>query len=317
MNNSALIEKIRQLGFSEYEARCYLALLERESLTVSEISRLAEIPRPNAYEALEKLMAKGIVVSIPGNMKRYAASDPWFLREKSLENLDNSLEAELESLEEKRKELLNKKKAAQENIDGLTNELDSLFKGSRSNGSPLNYIEVLKDPLRIHHRAIQLCYEAKKEMLAFTKPPYSFTTREQQEEQKRPQIEALRKGVKIRTIYELPADKASQAALLEAASDFISHGEEARLLEELPIKLAVFDEKIALFTLVDPIIGKPAVTSLVAEHHALAKSFKMLFESFWEKARDYYVINNRKVYLSRSGKKGSHNKTKGDGSGLA
>jgi HTH-type transcriptional regulator, sugar sensing transcriptional regulator len=303
MSNENLFEKIKKLGFSEYEARCYLALLERKSLNVGEVSRLAGIPKPNAYESLEKLLAKGLCVSIPGKMKQYAAADPWFLKEKTLENLNNSIEIELENIEEKRKEILHRKKLFQEDIENVTNELDSLFKGNQNDGVPFDYIEILREPLQIRHRVIQLANDAKKEILAFTKPPYSFVTKEQQEDQKNPQLDALRRRVKTRTIYELPQDEEDQLKLLEAASELIRLGEDARVIDELPIKLMIFDSKIALFALVDPIIGKPSVTSLVAEHQALAKSFKLLFESFWGKSRDYHIINSRKIPISEFGKK--------------
>ncbi len=303
MNNIRLFEKIKRLGFSEYEAKCYLALLERKSLNVGEVAKLAGIPKPNAYESLEKLLSKGLSVLIPGKMKKYAAADPWLLKEKSLENLDTSIETELENLEEKRKEILHRKKAVQEDIELVTDELDSLFKGNQYDSAPFDYIEILRDPLQVRHKVIQLCDETKFEILVFTKPPYSFTTREQQQEQKNPQIDALKRGVKTRTIYELPSERQAQNSLLEAASDLINQGEEARVIEELPIKLAIFDEKTALFALVDPIIGKPSVTSLVAEHQALAKSFKLLFESFWEKSRDYYIVGKHKIPLSDFSKK--------------
>jgi HTH-type transcriptional regulator, sugar sensing transcriptional regulator len=308
LNNNDLFEKIKRLGFSEYEAKCYLALLERKSLTVSEVARLAGIPKPNAYESLEKLLAKGLSVSIPGKMKSYAAADSWFLKEKSLETLNNSMEAELESLEEKRKEILQKKKAIQEDIENVTNELDSLFSRNQNGGAPLDYIEILREPLQIHRKFIQLCSQASYEIAMFSKPPYSSATNKQKDEQDESQFEAIKKGVRIRSIYEIPAKEPELVPFVEAIPNSVKHGEEARTFEELPIKLAIFDEKTALFALVDPIIGKPSVTSLVAEHFALAKSFKLLFESFWEKSRDYHIVNKRKIPLTEIGKKGRQEK---------
>jgi len=305
MKNSTLVERIKQLGFSEYEAKCYLALFERELLTVSEVSRLAGVPRPNAYEAMEKLMAKCLCVSIPGKMKRYAASDPWFLREKSLGTLNVFTESELDSLEKKRKEILERHRSFQENIEGIAGELEPLFIKSRTDGSPLDYIEILKDPFRIHRKVIQLCSEAKREMQVFTKPPYSFSTKEQQLEQLRPQLDALRRGVRIKTIYEAPSGDIERRSLIESARESFVSGEEAKAVDSLPIKLAIFDQRIVLFALVDPIIGKPSVTSLVADHQALAQSLVMLFDSFWAKAMDYITIGNRKVYLNETGKKKS------------
>jgi sugar-specific transcriptional regulator TrmB len=285
MNRPSLITKIKQMGFSEYETKCYLALFERDSLTASEVASLAGIPRPNAYESLEKLLAKGMCLSIPGKVRKFTVADPEYLREKQLDALHQMTIG------------------IKDNIESVTSELQPLFIKCRSNGSPLDYIEILKDPHQVRRRVIQLCTNTQKEMLVFTKPPYSFGSMKQRQEQKDPQIDALKRGVKFKTIYELPTDEDEKIAFLKAAQELIEQGEEARIIDELPIKLAIFDEKTVLFALVDPVVGKPSVTSLVAEHPALARSFMVLFYSFWDKAKNYCIINNRKVPLSAFGKK--------------
>jgi hypothetical protein len=72
---------------------------------------------------------------------------------------------------------------------------------------------------------------------------------------------------------------------------------EIRVIDELPVKLFVFDNRTCFFTLEDPIKGKTSLTMLVTDHEAMAKSFRFLFESFWEKAKDYYIIKGKKHYL--------------------
>jgi|WetSurMetagenome_2_1015567.scaffolds.fasta_scaffold17078_2 HTH-type transcriptional regulator, sugar sensing transcriptional regulator len=306
MKNHKLFDQIRKLGFSEYETKCYLALFERESLAVSEVSSLAGIPRSNAYDALEKLLAKGLIVSIPGKMKKYAASDPWILKEKSLETLITSTETELENLERRRreilemkiKEILDRKKAIQENIDGVVKELDLLYKGNRSNDSPLHYVEILKDPLQVQRKATQLCSCIEKEMLAFKKPPFYFTSKEQEQEQIDAQIAALDRGVTIRSIQEIPRDEADRIGFFEWLRIAV-HPEKhkLRLIDELPIKMAVFDEKIAMYSMEDPVLGKSSITTILTENSALAKSFKLLFESLWVTARDYFVFEGHKYRI--------------------
>jgi HTH-type transcriptional regulator, sugar sensing transcriptional regulator len=300
MNNDILIEMIRQAGFSEYEAKCYLALLERDSLAVNEVARLSGIPRPSAYDVLEKLLDKGLVAVIPGKTKRYAASDPRLLREKSL----NSLKMELESLERKKKDILAREKAVQNNMGTIIDRLGSLYKASRVNGNPLEYIEVLKDPDQIHRRAIQLCSETTKEMIAFVKPPFAYLSDEQKEEQIEIQAKAIQRGVKIKNIHEMPVDEIGKNLLFERlrkGADVESN--EDRIIEKLPMKMVIFDGKTAMHTLEDPIQGQPSLTTLVTEHSALAESLKMTFELCWEKAKDYYILDNQKYFLSKSGRK--------------
>jgi len=82
MNTPLILSTLKNLGFTSYEAKIYLTFLERDTLSVPEISRLAQVPRPSAYEALDKLMSKGMCISKPGHTKKYSASDPTVLQER-------------------------------------------------------------------------------------------------------------------------------------------------------------------------------------------------------------------------------------------
>ncbi|MBP8613603.1 MAG: TrmB family transcriptional regulator [Firmicutes bacterium] len=67
------IDSMVQLGFTEYEAKTYLALLKDNPATGYQISKNAGIPRSMVYEALGRLSNKGAVMSIPtGDTTRYA-----------------------------------------------------------------------------------------------------------------------------------------------------------------------------------------------------------------------------------------------------
>ena len=282
MNRAERIEILRKFGFSEYEAKCYLALFGKESLRVNEVANTAEIPRPNAYEALRKLLARGLCVSLPGRTRKYAAVDPRHFKDQSLESLGNSMKS----------------------IDTLYTDLDTLFKGSSTNHNPLEYIRVIKDRNLIHHKYIELCTKAQKEILSFTKPPYVFATKEQYKEQSDPQYEALKRGVKIKAIYETPSDQKERASFVQWMRDAHGgEGDEVKTFEYLPIKLAIFDDKTVLFVMPDPISEKLTITTIVIDNPALALAFKMLFDSVWRQARDYMVIGNRKVKINEPDKK--------------
>jgi hypothetical protein len=65
---------LAELGFGEYEARAYLALLGHEPVNGYELAKLSGIPRGNVYAVLEKLENRGAVVHMdtPAGV-RYAA----------------------------------------------------------------------------------------------------------------------------------------------------------------------------------------------------------------------------------------------------
>jgi hypothetical protein len=50
--------------------------------------------------------------------------------------------------------------------------------------------------------------------------------------------------------------------------------------------MMIFDEKIVVFILEDPIHHKPSRTTQIIEHRSLARSLKILFETIWERADD-------------------------------
>jgi HTH-type transcriptional regulator, sugar sensing transcriptional regulator len=275
MNVASHVNLMKQMGFTEYEVKCYLALFERESLTVSEIAAIAGIPRPKAYEVLKKLLAKGLIVSIVGPKSKYTASNPEVFRQLSHDTLNNSLKQ----------------------VDELASDLSALFKKNQSNSDPLDFIKIFKNPAQIHSKFLELFVKTKKEVLSFTKPPFSFASRKQMEEQFKVQIEATKRGVIIRNIYEMPpAEEAEQYFSQRFTKRIRNKGDADRVLDKLPIKLMIFDEKACLFSLRNPLEEKTLV-ALSAEHETLAISFRYLFESLWEKAKDYYIINNRKHHF--------------------
>ena len=67
---------LRRVGFTDYEARVYVQLLRQSPATAYEISKLAGLPRPNTYQALEVLAQRGAVLPVSENPVRYVAADP-------------------------------------------------------------------------------------------------------------------------------------------------------------------------------------------------------------------------------------------------
>lgn len=57
-------EQLQKLGFTEYEARAYVALLPRHPLNGYELAKASGIPRANVYSVLEKLEERGAVIRV-------------------------------------------------------------------------------------------------------------------------------------------------------------------------------------------------------------------------------------------------------------
>jgi hypothetical protein len=73
----------------------------------------------------------------------------------------------------------------------------------------------------------------------------------------------------------------------QAVDFFIHHGEEARFVEHLPLKLVIVDEEIVMFAMEDPIAGRTDLTILVIEHKQLARLVKIAFETLWSRGESF------------------------------
>jgi HTH-type transcriptional regulator, sugar sensing transcriptional regulator len=90
-----------QLGFSEYEARAYLALLQRNPLNGYELAKLSGLPRANVYAVLQKLEDRGAVVRLDmPSGARYAPVTPTELTQRIGSRFQDVLSTTQQALEE-------------------------------------------------------------------------------------------------------------------------------------------------------------------------------------------------------------------------
>src|SRR5438445_6702110 len=94
--------ELQALGFTEYEARAYLALLQAGELTGYQLAKASRIPRPNIYPVLDRLEERGAVtrVEVEGGV-RYSALPS----EEMLSRLEREVSVHLESARESMGEL--------------------------------------------------------------------------------------------------------------------------------------------------------------------------------------------------------------------
>src|SRR3989338_1882483 len=72
MNEEALNLR-KRVGVNQYESRLYLALLTKGATSASDSANIADIPRPRAYDVLDKLEKRGLISSQPGRPIKFAA----------------------------------------------------------------------------------------------------------------------------------------------------------------------------------------------------------------------------------------------------
>ena len=253
--DGAHLDRLQRLGLTSYEARAYLALLRRDSSTAAETARLAGLPRQRVYDVLSSLVEKGLASTKPGKAVKYSATPP----EQALEGL----------VAKHRQDLADIERDTASMIDSLT----PAFLAGQEHTDPLEYIEVLRDRRAINERFAELEAGIKDEILVFTKPPYATPVFEHEE------------GLQVvsshaaRSVYELSAFDDDRTA--EGIRRYIEAGEQARFVDELPLKLVIIDERIVMFGIEDPVAGSSILTMIVVDHPSLAHLLKIAFEAVW------------------------------------
>lgn len=90
--NDDFIDALLALGFSQYEARCYVGLLGPGPQTGYGVSKTTGVPQPKVYETLRKLVSRGAARQLAGEPVHFAAVPPRDL----LDGLHSSFDSRLE-----------------------------------------------------------------------------------------------------------------------------------------------------------------------------------------------------------------------------
>ncbi|MCK4546432.1 MAG: TrmB family transcriptional regulator [Candidatus Eisenbacteria sp.] len=252
-----VVDLLVNLGLARNEAKVYLALLERKNLAAAEVANLSGVPRQKVYEILKRLSARGLCHLEPGRPQRFRAVDP--------------VPALGEYVEHCRKE--------QEEREDTATRLGQLLRRRYERGKdlsdPLDYITVLKHPKRIGEAFRAYEAESASEILLLMKEPYALQP---------PTVlakEFAGRGGKLRVICE--SENLRSEKMLQVFEGILEHGGQIRHLEALPSKLAIFDTRIVMLPLEDPVAGEQ-LTTVIVEHPPFASLLRVAFHALWERA---------------------------------
>jgi len=260
-----LIEDLVRLGLSNLEAKVYINLLKKSSLTATEISLLAKINRTQTYDILPKLIQRGICIETRGSVKRYFAVEPG--------KVLSSLEKELD---EKRNIIKN-----------LNSSLQELYSNNINKNNPLDFLQVLSSRNSIISRIETLESEAKKIVLAFNKPPYamnigSSNISQVSKEIRKPEKESIERGVTFLSLYEIEPDDIP--SFIQKLQYFEKTGEQVRISTYLPFKMFIFDNQTLMLALKNEADVSLSFTTMIFEHSDFAQAMSGIFEIYWKKA---------------------------------
>jgi sugar-specific transcriptional regulator TrmB len=271
-----LKEKLQSLGIPKREAEIYLALLQKKEFSAGEISKITSISRNKSYEILQNLVKKGLCnESYRNGTKVFSCIKPKIVMGNILSDFEK------------------KKKLA----DELNVSLTEIFEKNETEESPIDYIEVITDIDQVKNKSFSFLRNTKKELIGFTKPPYAGALNGYVNDE----MKILNSNkVIVRSIYEYKGLSLEEINnLVKIIEAFEKIGEKARIIKELPLKLAISDDTITMLSLNDKVSLKPSITTIVINHPTFAKALKEVFESYWQKSVSIKEFKkNKKKYLN-------------------
>jgi sugar-specific transcriptional regulator TrmB len=251
------------MGLNSYEARSYLVLVGHPRFKALELAARAHVPRQKIYEVLDSLVEKGFARVVQEKTKLFSAVEPslavpgYLARQRQL--------AEHELVEQARL------------ASGLMEDLAASYSESQEERGTLDYLHIVGEPTQSATLYRRMVADAKREYLEFSRPPFAVDPIDSVEAVK----EACQRGVSCRLLADPGIlDEARMTRLRECAAA----GVEVRQVTLVPLKLALFDGCRGLIALLDPVITKPAWTSLVFDHPGLGEAMKGLFEEHWKRS---------------------------------
>jgi len=266
------IEKLEKLGFSNYEAKVFLALYKGSIMSAADIAKEARIPRPSVYQILRSFAVKGFCNEVTTPKKQlFEIIDSKVIQDKLEIEFKTEYSNKLTSLKD------------------CFNEIKPLYK-TRQPDEYKSDVELIKGyNLHREQKFLELVKSSSKGILVMNRFVGNVSGKLDKESR-----DLHKRGGYIRSIYEnstnfkLKIDdnwrNVTKEDLIRMCEDFVKHGENIRFINEIPQILAVFDEKIVYISLYDEKILPRDSSDVVIKNKRFASFITGLFNIYWDRA---------------------------------
>ncbi len=267
MTFEIMISRLVELGFSEREAKLYIALLEKDEVSAGDLHRSTGLPRAKTYTILNRMVAKGYCSERKsGRQRHFKACRPGEI-----------LHAFQSEWSENHQRRITNAKSTLEMLDGRF-----AYQGSDSR----DFIEVVLNRHQIMRRYLELTEETKSAVRGFNRPPFAATTIKNREEQFEAQKSAMARGVKMWSIHQI--NNPDLIPDYQESYDIIHKNDKMKWLESLPMKAFIFDDQYVMMALPTTMLQSSMdFTMVIIKDSGLAMFCIQSFETLWEKANDF------------------------------
>jgi sugar-specific transcriptional regulator TrmB len=239
---------LRALGIEEDEERAYHILLMQHTATVEEVAARLSLSIRRTQPLLQRLEAKGLASHSPERPRRYIPARP---------------ELAIEALIQQRQATLERTRSAIPLLKSLT-----------ANGpvmpEPLDLVEVITSRPALGQMLEQLQETVQREVFAFQRAPMLYPDGHQK---------TVKEHIRIRSISD--STYLDMPGSLESLRRVVSMGEEARYSHALPMKMIVWDRRIAIVPLS---IDNQQGPALLVRGSSLLDALCALFDLTWERS---------------------------------
>jgi DNA-binding CsgD family transcriptional regulator len=243
------------LGLSASEENLYTVLVHSPRSTVAELASYGSVSSQQATRDLHRLVQQGLANRLPGRQGRYIAVAP---------------DIAIEPLLARREDELRRARLG-------SSDLMEAFHAASRQDHPAELVEIITGESNIRSRTDQLPGAARDQIRAFDRPPYVMSPNEGIIQE----ANRIREGVGYRVIYS------AQAVMLPGRlegeiHDACAAGEQARVRPDLPTKLWIVDDKMAMIPIKST--QQAIATCFIVRPCDLLDSLIALFEAEWERA---------------------------------
>lgn len=258
---------LERLSLSGSEARTLSALLVLGTATMNQLAQATGISRPNLYPVLESLQVRGLSERLPGRHAVWSSPRP------------AEVLAVLEADEAARVAAAGE--AFGRRLEEARDALAALPTPAERAASAITVIDVARS-IVIYEETIGT---VDSEVLVFNRGPYAGDV-----EPSEGVLEALARGVRARALYQ--DVELDDTRLRHCADVYGRAGVEQRVVEALPVSMAVLGHALVLLTPPSDVLGtagQPPVgeQTAVLRGEAMVELMTAAFEHFWVRGEPY------------------------------
>ena len=275
------INKLEKIGFTNYEAKVFLALYQGYIMSAADVAKEARIPRPSVYNILRDFAKRGYCNEIDTPSKQlYEIIDSSFIQGK----LENDTRTNFEN------RLMG--------IKDCFNEIKPLYKSKKPKEFKTDVQLIRGYNLYREVKFLELVKNSGKGIMVMNRFRGNVSSKLDKES-----IELHKRGGYVKSIYENTTNfrikldnewkNVTKEDLIKLCEEFVKHGEQIRFLNEVPQFIAVFDEKTVYISLHDENTPSPENSDIIIKNTRFAGFIISLFNLYWDKADTLDVLKQK------------------------